>query len=93
MKIEVELDETQMIPYLTEVARDQIWHINATIQNLRENYTKEDQPDYLFKDLRDFFATLDATNKMLEYFGGEQVEVFCAHVTPGFDLDGNPFNK
>jgi len=93
MKIEVELDENQMIPYLTEVAKDQIWHINSTIQNLRENYTSEDRPDYLLKDLQDFFANLDATNKMLEYFGGEPVEVFSAHVTPGYDLDGNPYNK
>jgi len=93
MKIEVELDETQMIPYLTEVAKDQIWHINSTIQSLRENYTNEDRPDYLFRDLRDFFATLQATNKMLVYFGGEPVEVFCSYVTPGYDLDGNPFNK
>ena len=93
MKIEVELDESQMIPYLTEVAKDQIWHINSTIQNLRENYTNEDRPDYLLKDLQDFFANLDTTNKMLEYFGSEPVEIFSAHVTPGFDLDGKPFNK
>jgi hypothetical protein len=93
MKIEVELDEKQMIPYLTRVAKDQIWHINSTIQSLRENYTSEDRPDYLLKDLQDFFANLDATNKMLVYFGGEPVEVFSAHVTPGYDLDGNPFNK
>ena len=93
MKIEVELDEKQIIPYLTEVAKDQIWHINYTIQNLRENHTKSDRPDYLFKDLQDFFANLEATNKMLVYFGGEPVEVFCSYVTHGFDLDGKPFNK
>jgi len=93
MKIEIELDENQMVPYLTEVAKDQIWHINSTIQSLRENYTNYDRPDFLLKDLRDFFATLAATNKMLEYFGGEQVEVFSAHVTPGYDLEGKPFNK
>lgn len=93
MKIEVELDEKQIIPYLTEVAKDQIWHINSTIQNLRENYTKSDRPDHIFRDLQDFFATLEATNKMLNYFGGESVEVFCSYVTRGFDLDGKPFNK
>ena len=94
MKIEVELDETQMISYLTRVAKDQIWHINYTIQSLRNNYkNEEDRPDFLLKDLQDFYATLDATNKMLEYFGGKSVEVFSAHVIKGYDLDGNPFNK
>ena len=67
MKIEFELDEKHMIPYLTSVAKDQIWHINYTIQNLRNNYkNEEDRPDFLLKDLQDFYATLDATNKMLE---------------------------
>lgn len=91
MKIEVEMDEDGIIQYLTETARDQVWHINATIKSLRKNYTDTDKPDFLLRDLQDFFATLDATNKLIEYYGGEKVEVFCANVVPGFDLDGNPF--
>jgi hypothetical protein len=93
MKIQIELDETQMIPYLTEMARDQIWHINYTIKMLRNNYTDSASPIHLFKDLQDFFATLDATNKLLVYHGGEPVELVCANVEVGYDLDGEPFNK
>lgn len=90
MKIEVELSENGIIQYLQEVARDQIWHINYTIQRLKD---REDKPTYLLEDLKDQFAALDNANKMIEYHGGEPVDIFGAEVNPGYDLDGNPFNK
>jgi len=92
MKIQVVINEENVIPYLVDIAKTQIWHINDTIQRLRENYTNEDRPDFLFKDLRDLFATLEATNKMLQYHGADPVEVFCTHVKIGYDLDNTPFN-
>jgi hypothetical protein len=90
MKIEVELSEEGIIEYLKEVARDQIWHINYTIQNLKGH---EDKPTYLLQDLRDQFAALENANKMIEYHGGDPVDIFGAEVKPGYDLYGNPFNK
>ena len=93
MKIEVEISENGIIQYLQEVARDQIWHINATIKSLRNNYTDNDKPTFLLKDLQDFYATLDSTNKLIEYHGGDPVEVICANVIPGYDLEGNPFKN
>jgi hypothetical protein len=90
MKIEVELSENGIIQYLQEVARDQIWHINYTIQQLKN---REDKPTYLLQDLQDQFAHLHNANKMIEYHGGEPVDIFGAEVKSGYDLDGNPFNK
>ncbi len=90
MKIEVELSENGIIQYLQEVARDQIWHINYTIQQLKD---REHKPTYLLQDLQDQFAALDNANKMIEYHGGKPVDIFGAEVKPGYDLDGNPFNK
>ena len=90
MKIEVELSENGIIQYLQEVARDQIWHINYTIQQLKD---REDKPTYLLQDLKDQFASLDNANKMIEYHGGEPVEIFGVEVKVGYDLDGNPYNK
>ena len=90
MKIEVELSENGIIQYLQEVARDQIWHINYTIQQLKN---REDKPTYLLQDLHDQFAHLHNANKMIEYHGGEPVYIFGVEVKPGYDLDGNPFNK
>ena len=91
MKVEIEIDESGIIQYLTETARDQVWHINYTIKSLRNNYTDTDKPDFLLRDLQDFFATLEYTNNMIEYYGGQRVEVFCANVIDGHDLNGNPF--
>ena len=93
MKIEVDLTDEGMIQYLTETARDQVWHINNTIKTLRNNYTDSDMPNHHLRDLQDFFATLEYTNNLIEYYGGEKVEVFCANVIPGYDLDGKPYNK
>jgi hypothetical protein len=90
MKIEVELSENGIIQYLQEVARDQIWHINYTIQQLKD---REDKPTYLLQDLQDQFAHLHNANKMIEYHGGEPVDIFGVEVKVGYDLDGNPFNK
>lgn len=90
MKIEVELSENGIIQYLQEVARDQIWHINYTIQQLKD---RENKPIHLLQDLQDQFAHLHNANKMIEYHGGEPVDIFGAEVTPGYDLDGKPFNK
>ena len=90
MKIEVELSENGIIQYLQEVARDQIWHINYTIQQLK---TRENKPIHLLDDLKNQFAALDNANKMIEYHGGDPVDIFGAEVKPGYDLDGNPFNK
>lgn len=90
MKIEVELSENGIIQYLQEVARDQIWHINYTIQQLKD---REDKPTYLLEDLKDQFAALYNANKMIEYHGGEIVDIFGAEVETGYDLDGKPFNK
>lgn len=93
MKIEVDLTDEGIIQYLTETARDQVWHINNTIKILRNDYTDSDKPNHHLQDLQDFFATLESTNKLLEYYGGEKVEVFCANVIAGYDLDGKPYNK
>lgn len=90
MKIEVELSENGIIQYLQEVARDQIWHINNTIQLLKN---REDKPTYLLEDLKDHFASFDNANKMIEYHGGDPVDLFGVEVKVGYDLDGNPFNK
>jgi hypothetical protein len=90
MKIEVELSEDGIIEYLKEVARDQIWHINYTIQQLK---TREDKPKFLLEDLKDHFANLHNANKMIEYHGGEPVDIFGTEVKIGYDLDGEPFNK
>lgn len=91
MKIEIEIDEEGIIKYLTETANNQIWHINSTIKSLRNNYTDSDKPDFLLQDLQDFFATLESTNTMIVYYGGTPVNIFCADVVPGYDLDGKPF--
>lgn len=90
MKIEVELSENGIIQYLQQVARDQIWHINYTIQQLKD---REDKPQYLLEDLKGLFAALDSANKMIEYHGGDPVDIYGAEVKPGYDLGGNPFNK
>lgn len=90
MKIEVELSENGIIQYLQEVARNQIWHINYTIQKLKN---REDKPTYLLQDLQDQFAHLHNANKMIEYHGGDPVDIFGVEVKVGYDLDGNPFNK
>lgn len=90
MKIEIEVPDDIVLNSLIDVAKDQIWHINSTIQTLKG---KEDKPTYLLKDLQDFYSILEATNKLIKYFGGKPVEVRSATVIPGLDLDGNPFDK
>lgn len=91
MKVEVDINEDQMVPYLTGLAKDQIWHINDTIKRLRNNYTDSDSPTFLLEDLQDFFATLDNINELIKYHGGEPIKVIAANVIFGHDLDGNKF--
>lgn len=86
--IKLDLDNAGILEILKELANDQLWHINDTIQRLHRS---EDRPAYMLKDLNDFFDMLGAINKLIVYYGGEKVEVFCANVVPGFDLDGKPF--
>lgn len=74
-----------VLAVLEDIAKSQIWHIN---RDTKDSSTRID-----LINIQDHFKTLECANHLIEYFGGEPVDMIRAKVKSGYDLDGTPFDK
>ena len=66
-KIVIDIEDDVAIDFLTKMAEEQVWHINAYIMTARERDSLE--------NLSSHFRVLDALNLLIEYHGGNPVEL------------------
>lgn len=84
-EISFNVPDELILAVLEDIAKNQLWQINNTF--------KDDVTRVGLINLQDYYKTLECTNHLIEYFGGEPVDIVRVKVKYGYDLDGTPFDK